>query len=110
MPTWRRSRPRRVPAARRPSRSTSRSTTSRASVRSADDPPSKEQTMAMPTDVGIVDLQTGFPYTSVEEKKAAYGFFRDNLKDRESLQDMEFPAQYMFKGVPDLVPEGTDVV
>ena len=23
---------------------------------------------------------------------------------------MEFPAEYMFKGVPDLVPEGTDVI
>ena len=40
------------------------------------------------------------------EKKATYAFFRANLKDRESLEEMEFPAEYMFKDVPDLVPEG----
>ena len=28
--------------------------------------------MGMPTDLGIVDLGMGFPYTSVEEKKADY--------------------------------------
>ena len=66
--------------------------------------------MAMPTDIGIVDLGIGFPYTSVEEKKAAYDFFRANLKDAQSVREMEFPAQYMFKGVPDVVPEDTDVV
>jgi hypothetical protein len=66
--------------------------------------------MAMPTDIEIVDLGIGFPYTSVEQKKATYDFFRANLKDQESLREMEFPAQYMFKGVPDIVPEGTDVV
>ena len=58
----------------------------------------------------MVDLGIGFPYTSVEQKKATYDFFRANLKDQESLREMEFPAQYMFKGVPDIVPEGTDVV
>jgi predicted TIM-barrel fold metal-dependent hydrolase len=46
----------------------------------------------------------------VAEKKATYDFFRANLKDRQSLEEMEFPAEYMFKNVPDLVPEGTDVV
>ena len=66
--------------------------------------------MSMPTGIGIVDLGTGFPHSSVAEKKATYDFFRANLKDRESLEEMEFPAEYMFKGVPDLVPEGTDVV
>ena len=66
--------------------------------------------MAMPTDIGIVDLGIGFPYTSVEQKKHTYDFFRANLKDTQSQQEMEFPAQYMFKGVPDVVDEGTDVV
>ena len=64
----------------------------------------------MPTDIGIVDLGIGFPYTSIEQKVASYDFFRANLKDAESVREMEFPAQYMFKGVPDIVPEGTDVV
>ena len=59
--------------------------------------------MGMPTDIGIVDLGMGFPYRSIEEKKAAYDFFKANLKDRESLEEMEFPAQYMFKDVPDVV-------
>src|SRR6266566_8481364 len=68
------------------------------------------RSMTMPTDIEIVDLGIGFPYTSVEEKAAAYDFFRANLKDAESLREMEFPVQYMFKGVPDIVPEGTDVV
>ena len=66
--------------------------------------------MAMPTDIGIVDLGIGFPYTSVEQKMHAYDFFRANLKDAQSQQEMEFPVQYIFKGVPDVVDEGTDVV
>jgi predicted TIM-barrel fold metal-dependent hydrolase len=66
--------------------------------------------MSMPAGIGIVDLGTGFPHSSVAEKKATYDFFRANLKDRQSLEEMEFPAEYMFKNVPDLVPEGTDVV
>ena len=66
--------------------------------------------MGMPTDIGIVDLGMGFPYRSVEQKKAAYDFFKANLKDRESLEQMEFPAQYMFKDVPDVVEPGVDPV
>jgi len=66
--------------------------------------------MGMPTDLGIVDLGMGFPYRSIEEKKAAYDFFKANLKDRESLEEMEFPAQYMFKDVPDVVAPGVDPV
>ena len=66
--------------------------------------------MAMATDIGIVDLGIGFPYTSVEQKMHAYDFFRANLKDAQSQQEMEFPVQYIFKGVPDVVDEGPDVV
>ena len=66
--------------------------------------------MGMPTDIGIVDLGMGFPYTSIEQKKAAYDFFKANLKDKQSLQEFEFPAQYMFKDVPDVVAPDTDVV
>ena len=63
--------------------------------------------MAMPTDIGVVDLMLGFPFTSVEEKKATYDFFRPLLKDEQSAKDFEFPAQYMFKGVPDVVDPDT---
>jgi predicted TIM-barrel fold metal-dependent hydrolase len=66
--------------------------------------------MAMPTDIGIVDLGIGFPYQSHEEKKAAYNFFRANLKDEQSLREFEFPAQYMFKDVPDVVEPDVDPV
>ena len=66
--------------------------------------------MPMPTDIGIVDLGMGFPYQSIEEKKRTYDFFRANLKDKQSLEEMEFPAQYMFKQVPDVVSPDTDPV
>jgi predicted TIM-barrel fold metal-dependent hydrolase len=66
--------------------------------------------MGMPTDIGIVDLGIGFPYQSVEEKKHAYDFFRANLKDAESVREMEFPAQYMFKTVPDVVDPSVDPI
>jgi predicted TIM-barrel fold metal-dependent hydrolase len=66
--------------------------------------------MGMPTDIGIVDLGIGFPYQSVEEKKHAYDFFRANLKDAESLREMEFPAEYMFKNAPDVVDPSIDPI
>jgi uncharacterized protein len=66
--------------------------------------------MGMPTDIGIIDLGLGFPFTSVEEKKATYDFFRPLLKDAQSTKDFDFPAQYMFKGVPDVVEPGTDTI
>jgi predicted TIM-barrel fold metal-dependent hydrolase len=66
--------------------------------------------MGMPADLGIIDLGIGFPFTSVEEKKATYDFFRPLLKDAQSTKDFEFPAQYMFKGVPDVVEPGTDTI
>jgi predicted TIM-barrel fold metal-dependent hydrolase len=64
----------------------------------------------MPTDLGIVDLGIGFPHQSVEAKKASYDFFRPLLKDQQSLEEFEFPAQYMFKDVPDVVDPSVDVV
>ena len=66
--------------------------------------------MTTPFDFGIVDLGIGFPYTSVEQKKAAYEFMRPLYKDRETIESMEFPAEYMFKNVPDLVEPDVDPV
>ena len=66
--------------------------------------------MGMPSGIGIVDLGIGFPYGSVEEKVHTYDFFRANLKDAESLREMEFPAQYMFKQVPDIVDPSVDTL
>jgi uncharacterized protein len=64
----------------------------------------------MPTDFPIVDLGIGFPHQSMEEKVRSYDFFRANLKDRQSLEDFSFPAQYMFKDVPDIVDPSVDPV
>jgi predicted TIM-barrel fold metal-dependent hydrolase len=51
----------------------------------------------MPTDIGVIDLMIGFPQA---DRRHNYEFLRANLRDRESLEDFEFPAQYMFKDVP----------
>ncbi|MCU1399519.1 MAG: Amidohydrolase [Acidimicrobiales bacterium] len=59
---------------------------------------------------GIVDLGIGFPHQSIEEKKATYDFFRPLLKDKQSREEFEFPAEYMFKDVPDVVSPDVDVV
>lgn len=66
--------------------------------------------MGMPTDLGIVDPGIGFPYQSLEAKKAAYDFFRPLLKDRQSREEFEFPAQYMFRDVPDVIDTSIDPV
>src|SRR5437879_8138206 len=66
--------------------------------------------MTMPTNLGIVDLGIGFPYQSVEKKVQTYDFFRANRKYKQSLEEMEFPAQYMFKNVPDIVDPDVDPI
>ncbi len=53
--------------------------------------------MGMPRDVGVIDLMIGIP---VADRRHHYEFLRNQLHDRESLEDFEFPAQYMFKNVP----------
>ena len=63
--------------------------------------------MGFPTDIGIIDPGVGFPYTSVEEKKATYDFMRPLYKDADTIDSMEFPAEYMFKDAPDVVDDGT---
>ena len=53
--------------------------------------------MPMPTDIGVIDLMIGFPEA---DRRHYYDFLRANLRDHESLDEFEFPAQYMFKNVP----------
>ena len=62
--------------------------------------------MPMPTDIGVIDLMIAPPF---REAKRTYQFLRQNLRDRESLEDFEFPAQYMFKNVPHPEPGGDPV-
>ena len=60
----------------------------------------------MPNGVGIVDLMIGFPSADPRKK---YEALRRQAKDAES-QAMEFPAEYMFKDVPNELDEGADPV
>ena len=53
--------------------------------------------MAELPDVGIIDTMLDLPFTDVA---STYEFLAPNLRDRESTEEFEFPAQYMFKDVP----------
>jgi len=59
---------------------------------------SKDDTMGMPDDVGIVDTMIGFPHADMA---GVYDFITRQTKDRESKEDFKFPAEYMFKDVPE---------
>jgi len=52
--------------------------------------------MPMPSDIGAIDLMIGFP---AEDARRHYDYMKANFKDEASV-DMEFPAEYMFKDVP----------
>jgi predicted TIM-barrel fold metal-dependent hydrolase len=54
--------------------------------------------MAMPAEIGIVDTMIGFPH---RDMKAVYGFITRQTNDRESKEEFAFPAEYMFKQVPE---------
>lgn len=60
----------------------------------------------MPAGVGVVDLMIGFPSADPRKK---YEFLRRQAKDAES-HAMEFPAEYMFKDVPNEFDEDSDPV
>jgi len=60
----------------------------------------------MPSDIGVIDLMLGFPSA---DARRHYDFMRKALRDEESGR-MEFPAEYMFKQVPNYVEEGQDPV
>jgi uncharacterized protein len=60
----------------------------------------------MPSDVGVVDLMIGFPNAEARKK---YASLRELAKDEES-QEMDFPAEYMFKDVPNRLGLADDPV
>jgi predicted TIM-barrel fold metal-dependent hydrolase len=60
----------------------------------------------MPTDVGVIDLMIGFPSA---DARRHYDFLRSQLRDEDS-RGMEFPAEYMFKAVPNYVEAGEDPI
>lgn len=53
--------------------------------------------MGMPDDIGVIDLMMGLP---AGDPARWYDFLRTQLLDRESREDFEFPAEYMFHDVP----------
>ena len=56
--------------------------------------------------VGAVDLMIGFPSA---DARSHYANLRAMAKDADSA-NMEFPAEYMFKQVPNHLPEGADPI
>jgi hypothetical protein len=56
---------------------------------------------------GVIDTMIDFPFA---DKREVYAFLRSQLHDSESLDDFDFPVEYMFKGVPDALAEGQDPV
>ena len=57
-------------------------------------------------DIGVIDLMIGFPDADARHK---YESLRGLAKDAGS-QAMAFPAEYMFKDVPNRLDEGEDPV
>lgn len=57
-------------------------------------------------DIGAVDLMIGFPAAAPQRK---YDFMKPLLRDEQS-STMQFPAEYMFKGVPEGVEDDVDPV
>jgi len=61
-----------------------------------------------PFDIGIIDTMIGFPAADMREQ---YAFITRQTRDRESKEDFAFPAEYMFKDVPDKrIDRGLDPV
>jgi predicted TIM-barrel fold metal-dependent hydrolase len=54
--------------------------------------------MAIPTGIGIVDTMIGFPH---KDMKAVYAFITKQTNDKQSKEEFAFPAEYMFKDVPE---------
>ncbi|HXA60705.1 MAG TPA: amidohydrolase family protein [Streptosporangiaceae bacterium] len=56
--------------------------------------------MPMPSGLPIIDTMIGFPQKDFSQ----YDFIRRQTKDRGSREEMQFPAEYMFKQVPKDLP------
>lgn len=52
--------------------------------------------MAGPHGLPVIDTMIGFPKEGFEQ----YDFIRQQTKDRQSKENLEFPVEYMFKQVP----------
>ena len=65
----------------------------------------RRQPLGMPENVGIVDTMISFPNRDMKE---VYRFITRQTKDRESQEKFAFPAEYMFKDVPERSLEGAE--
>ena len=54
--------------------------------------------MAMPAGIGAIDTMIGFASGDMKE---TYAFITRQTKDRQSKEEFAFPAEYMFKQVPE---------
>ena len=63
--------------------------------------------MAYPRDVRIIDTMLGLPKA---DRKSVYRFLDSHLRDQESKEEFSFPAQYMFKDLPEESDENVDTV
>lgn len=61
--------------------------------------------MAVPGGIGIVDTMIGFPHADM---KQVYAFITRQTRDRQSREEFAFPAEYMFKDVPEKQLTGSD--
>jgi hypothetical protein len=61
--------------------------------------------MAMPSGIPVVDTMIGFPHEGFSQ----YDFIRKQTKDKGSLEEMQFPAEYMFRNVPKDLPTSDPV-
>lgn len=56
--------------------------------------------------VGAVDLMIGFPF---KDKKQTYEYLMKGMKDSQTKEGFEFPAEYMFKETPDEAGEADPI-
>jgi uncharacterized protein len=53
--------------------------------------------MGIPSGIGVIDLMLQIP---TEDASSRYDFLKPLLLDKESREQFQFPAEYMFKNVP----------
>ncbi|HEV2368244.1 MAG TPA: amidohydrolase family protein [Acidimicrobiales bacterium] len=61
--------------------------------------------MPIPEGIPIIDTMIGFPHADMRQ---TYAFITRQTKDRQSREDFRFPAEYMFKQVPEKALTGND--
>ena len=63
--------------------------------------------MGYPQGIGAVDLMIGFP---MRDKLAVYEYLMRGIKDSETKDSFTFPAEYMFKDVPESADADVDPI